>query len=197
MDLKTAKEIAITIGNQLKPYCEKINIAGSVRRYKPEVKDIELVCQPLTFLAPPAELFGNPERKPILAFCNVVASLGRVIKGKPDGKYMQIELPTLPHTINLDLFIPEPHDYYRQYAIRTGSADYSARVIAGGWVAKGWCGSDQGLRRIEDCQERITGGKKKWICINPKGEKPPVWESEQEFFDWIGVKWVEPKLRNL
>ena len=194
MELAKAKDIAIEVGRQLLPHCDKLNIAGSIRRGKPDVKDVELVCLPTTYQAPPEQLFGNPITKPIPAFYTVVAGLGNVIKGKPEGKYMQIDLR---QGIVLDLFMPDPHDYFRQYAIRTGSADYSARVIASAWVAKGWCGSDHGLRLISDCQERISGGKKTWICVNPNGEKPPVWESEQAFFEWLGVKWVEPKLRNL
>lgn len=81
-------------------------------------------------------------------FVELVKSLGRVIKGKPDGRYMQIELP---QRINLDLFMPEADDYFRQYAIRTGSAEYAAYTIAGGWRKIGWCGSDQGLRKTSDC----------------------------------------------
>lgn len=30
----------------MKPFCEKVRVAGSIRRGKPEVKDIELVAIP-------------------------------------------------------------------------------------------------------------------------------------------------------
>ncbi|GAB4023333.1 hypothetical protein GCM10028808_73470 [Spirosoma migulaei] len=191
---KSAADIAIEIGYQLMPHCEKLNIAGSIRRKKPQVKDIELVCIPRCIA--PTDLFGNVIGKPepIPAFVELVKSLGVPVRGQPTGKYTQI---TLHQGIALDLFMPDSFDYYRTYAIRTGSADYSAKVIAGGWKAKGWCGSDKGLRLIADCQNRATGGKMDWICINPNAEKPPVWESEQEFFDWLGVQWIKPELRNL
>ena len=75
------------------------------------------------------------------------------------GKYMQIKLR---ENIILDLFMPDDFDYYRQYAIRTGSADYAAKIIATGWKKKGWCGSDKGLRKISDCVETKTpDGKSK------------------------------------
>jgi hypothetical protein len=96
-------------------------------------------------------------------------------------------------TINLDLFMPQPDDYYRQYAIRTGSADYSKNVIANGWLKKGWCGTDEGLRLQYDCCKAASG----WKITRKEGQKPPVWESEEIFFEWLGVQWMEPWLRNM
>jgi len=192
-----AREIAIALGERLKPFTEKINIAGSIRRQKPDVKDIELICLPRYIEMVHSDLFGAKTIERVISenFVGTVKSLGKVIKGQPDGRYMQIELR---ERINLDLFIPEPDDYYRQYAIRTGSADYAARTIAAAWKRKGWCGSDQGLRLIADCIEHPQpGGKSKWECINPGAEKPPVWNSEQEFFEWLGINWIMPKLRTI
>lgn len=195
-DFRSAKDIAIAVGLQLLPYCTILNIAGSVRRLKPQVKDIEICCVPKQVEVAGLDLFtqsvGYPETHP--EFIKILTTLGMVVKGKPTGKYMQIELH---QGINLDLFMPDDFDYYRQWAIRTGSADYSAKVIAGGWKAKGWCGSDKGLRLISDCQNRASGGKMSWTCINPNAEKPPVWESEEHFFDWLGVQWIKPELRSI
>jgi len=63
----------------------------------------------------------------------------------------------LPSGINLDLFVPQRHDYYRQYATRTGSGDYSYKVIASAWVSKGWVGTPDGLHKREDCSEYSNG----------------------------------------
>ncbi len=46
MKLDKALEIAERTKKLLAPYCERIEIAGSIRRKKPEVKDIELVAIP-------------------------------------------------------------------------------------------------------------------------------------------------------
>ena len=46
MTLERAKEIAEKVVSQLSPYCERIEIAGSVRREKPFPKDVEIVCIP-------------------------------------------------------------------------------------------------------------------------------------------------------
>jgi len=196
MLLKQATDIAIGYWKLLKPHCTICKIAGSIRREKPEVKDIEIVALPK--FDETTDLFGNVTGKVrSAAWINSVAGLGTVVKGKADGKYMQIQLP---EGINLDLFMPDDFDYWRQYAIRTGSADWTARFIAGGWKNIGWCGSDVGLRMQSQC-EGIKGpdGKMKWKCTQPKHQQilPPHWNSEEEFFAWIKLPWVEPKNRNI
>lgn len=190
LELAKARRLADALVLELEDYCDRIHIAGSIRRQKAEVKDIEIVCQAKTFVAGGGGLFDEGTRHYAIvpAFRRTVEGFGEAIKGKPDGRYMQILLPS---GIKLDLFMPSEHDYFRQFAIRTGSADYSARVIAGGWKRKGWCGTDQGLRRIADCEETKSG----WKIINPNAELPPHWKSEPEFFAWLGVKWIEPKDR--
>ncbi|MES2219381.1 MAG: hypothetical protein V4587_00255 [Acidobacteriota bacterium] len=42
----TAYKLALACCGQLAEYCEKIEIAGSIRRARPEVNDIDLVCLP-------------------------------------------------------------------------------------------------------------------------------------------------------
>ena len=190
--LEVAQKIAVDICYKLQPFCEKINIAGSVRRKKPEVKDIEIVCVPKQETQ--YDMFGTPFTSGrSRGLRDLVLTLGRAIKGSSNGKYMQIELP---QGINLDLFMPDDFDYYRQYAIRTGSADYAAKIIATGWKKKGWCGSDKGLRKISDCVETKTpDGKSKWKCVKANAELPPVWQSEEQFFEWINVKMLHPSQR--
>ncbi len=46
MELEKAKVIAEKLKSLLAPVCEKIEVAGSIRRQKPEVGDIELLCIP-------------------------------------------------------------------------------------------------------------------------------------------------------
>lgn len=186
--LNIAQEIAEDLVGVLAPHCERIHIAGSIRRKKPFVKDIEIVCQPKKDVF--TNLFGEEINTGTNApFKKVVAQLGEVIKGNPDGRYMQIKLP---QGIKLDLFMPDPDDYFRQFAMRTGSADYSAAVIAKRWVDLGWVGTSEGLRRKEDCQK---SGDSPWKIINKTGKRPPVWKSEEEFFGWLNLEWIEPEKR--
>lgn len=196
MELIKAKEIADKLVNLLTPYSKIINIAGSIRREKPEVKDIEIVCLPKKVQGGQVDIFDESPQDMIVSteFIRTVYSLGTVLKGKATGRYMQI---VLPEGINLDLFIPEESDFFRQYVIRTGSGDYSHKVIATGWKKFGWVGSDLGLRKMSDCVEtKLPDGKSKWKCVKPNAELPPVWTSEEHFFEWLGIKWIDPTLRN-
>lgn len=195
MFLQTAQNIAISYCYKIQPYCDKLHIAGSVRRLKPDVHDIEIVCLPKVEVS--KDLFGG-DAAVIRSkeFIETVNKFGKIIKGNATGRYMQIELP---EGINLDLFIPAHEDFYRIYAVRTGSADYAFKVIANGWKNKGWCGvNGLGLRKISDCVEtKTTDGKSKWTCVNKNAEKPPVWATEADFFRWIGVPMVHPSKRNV
>lgn len=193
MKLLEAKNIAVELCYKLQPHCDKINIAGSIRRQKPEVKDIEIVCLPKTYEA--KDLFGaTSETMRSEEFKVQVMQLGKVIKGKPSGRMMQIELKN----IMLDLFIPQPHDYYRQYAIRTGSSQYSSLVIATAWKLLGWCGTEYGLRKIHECEEiKLPENKSKWICKRAFPTLPPVWNDEQEFFSWLQVPYLNPIKRSM
>ena len=190
MELKKAEAIALSTIELLKPHCDKIEGAGSIRRLKPDVKDIEIVALPKDKIR--LDVFGA-KLKDGRAKCFSVAvqPLGTILKGSPvDGRYVQIKLL---QGINLDLFLPQPDDYYRQFAIRTGSSDYSRKVIATAWYKMGWCGTHEGLRKKRDCVATASG----WKWVNKNGECPPIWESEQHFFEWIGVRWIKPHLRNV
>lgn len=199
--LDKAKKIAIDAGNKLLPYCDRLNLAGSIRRGKKEVHDIEIVCQPKKVKTGQKDLFGGDSTKLEIhaEFVKTVNSLGKVLKGKPDGRMMQIELLTghMPKTIVLDLFMPQPEDYYRQYAIRTGSADYSAKVIATAWRKLGWVGTSDGLRLEEECvgNKDAKTGKVKWRCIVDNPHLPEPWISEEQFFAWLGIQYLPPSVR--
>lgn len=198
MQYQQARDIAINIFKKLQPYCKVVDIAGSVRREKPECGDIEILCSPKT--TDIKDLFEEVIGKQRMAgFVDIVNSLGVIIKGNPkEGKYIQI---LLPQNINLDLFIPNEWDYYRQVAIRTGSKDYSHKVLANAWLKKGYCGTDDGLRKQSDCIEKVIGSypdgreKKKWFCVNKNPWKPPAWKDEYEFFKFLDLTWQTPSLR--
>lgn len=190
MILQEAQPIAERILSALLPYSHegRCHIAGSVRRQKPEVKDIEIMFQPR--ISYNHDLLGaqiNHHRSVIAVM--EIRKLGKLLSGKPnDGRYCKIELP---EGINLDLFMPEPYDYYRMFAIRTGSADFSHKVIANGWLKKGWVGTEFGLRKAEQCYQHVAeSGSKKWICSASYPTHPPEWQSEEEFFQWLGIDYI-------
>ena len=113
--------IAEKIVALLKPYCDRIEIAGSIRRKKENVKDIEIVC--------------IPKQIDLMLFIGEVNQLGEITKGDPAKKYVQLRLP---EDIKLDLFMASKENWGLIFAIRTGPAEFSHNVLATGWVKKGY-----------------------------------------------------------
>lgn len=106
------------------PHSLRIEVAGSIRRKRPEVGDLELVCIP-KFHTDPEDLFEEKtERDP--KFVQAVNKLPR-LKGNGYGKYVKISIEE--HDIHLDLFITTPQQWGVIFMIRTGSAEFSHRMV--------------------------------------------------------------------
>lgn len=138
LPLATADEVAAKVLELLKPHCHRIDIAGSVRRRRPTIGDLEIVCIPKPYDASPL-------------FCSGIASVvnqwPKVIGDLP-CRYTQRVLPW--HGMKLDLFMPHPDGYGLQLAIRTGSAEWSHRRLAAAWVRAGFTSKEGLLRRSSD-----------------------------------------------
>jgi DNA polymerase/3'-5' exonuclease PolX len=195
-----ALKVAQYIDALLRPHCEKLHIAGSIRRMRHQVKDIEIVCQPKQ----EKKFSGLFQEETFITDRNFTEALATItdaiIKGNVDGRYMQIKTNSKNCPgIYLDLFMPQPEDFYRMLAIRTGSADYAHHIIAGAWKRLGWVGVKEiGLCRIEECHYTQDASKKKtWhLTAGKRKLEPPVWKSEADFFSWIGVKYIDPQYRD-
>ena len=124
MELYKALQIAEKVKAQLAPHCERIEIAGSIRRKKPDVGDIEIVAIPKPY---DIGLFES-------GIATIVKQWEKV-KGELPCKYTQ---RILPEGIKLDLFFAEHDNWGNILAIRTGSAEYSHRTLAYEWVSQGY-----------------------------------------------------------
>jgi DNA polymerase/3'-5' exonuclease PolX len=125
--------------NALTPYCERILIAGSIRRMKPEVKDIEIVCIPKMV---PTGLFNDAlEVDP--DFCATVKRWHKV-KGEPTGKYTQ---RMLPGGMKLDVFIVNADTWGWQVCLRTGSKAFNQDVLIKAMHQQGYESDEGSLRR--------------------------------------------------
>lgn len=149
MKYKEALHLAQSWKKRLTPHCNRIEIAGSIRREKPEVKDIELLCIPKTVQLQ-SSMFAEEEatrhRDPGFPTAITAAPQTRIIKGNPHtGKYIQIELQD--DEIKIDIFIATPENWGFMLAIRTGPADYSHKVLGRRWVKFGYHGEDGILKR--------------------------------------------------
>jgi DNA polymerase/3'-5' exonuclease PolX len=154
--------------NALTPYCEKILIAGSIRRMKPEVKDIEIVCIPKMV---PTGLFNDAlEVDP--DFCATVKRWHKV-KGEPTGKYTQ---RMLPGGMKLDVFIVNADNWGWILALRTGSSGFNQEVLLHAMHQQGYTSEDGSLHGHGQ------------VILTPE---------EVDVFRILKLPWVEPWAREV
>lgn len=175
--LVVAEFAANALLHALEPHCQRIEIAGSIRRKNESIGDIELVCIPRTVSAP-GTLFTPDGTVRDPAFASAVKSLGTLTKGNPEtGKYFSITVGKIERDfIKVDIFVATPKNWGLIFAIRTGPADYSHKVLAAGWVKNGYY-SREGTVYNRSTNEAI-----------------PVPE-EADLFKLAGVQLVTPQYR--
>lgn len=150
---------AETLARFLEPACARIEIAGSIRRRKPEPKDIELVAISNLMLGDTQgdeqmPMFGPmPETEKHLAVWYLLESLyrdrdasgnARVVPLKPgtserivDPNWTRkkvastryVKLHLQRSDVVVDLFLTTPEAWGAILAIRTGPADFSAAMV--------------------------------------------------------------------
>ena len=170
MRYEEAFTLALSLKQRLAPYCERIEIAGSVRRRKPECGDIELVAIPK--IEPVVDLLGETVCQRSL-LDQVLLDRYSVLKGK--DKYKQVLVDDVP----VDIYIqPDPATWGVNFTIRTGSADFAKWLV----TSRFYGGALPGNMRVEDA--RI------W-CMGAVLETP----EEQDVFKAIGIRWIEPEER--
>jgi len=111
MYLEHALPLAEKYVTLLAPHCERIEIAGSIRRKKFDVKDIEIVAIPKPY---ETGLFAS-------GIATVVNQWEKV-KGDLPCKYTQ---RILPEGIKLDLFFATPTNWGLILVYRTGSSEFN------------------------------------------------------------------------
>jgi DNA polymerase/3'-5' exonuclease PolX len=146
----------------------RIEIAGSIRRQRPHVKDVEICAIPLQ---EPSDLFGA-ELVTCEGFCAVVNQWRKDI-GEPTGKYTR---RFLPGGIKLDLFIVDPESWGLQLVYRTGSTDFNRCTLLPALKRHGYASLNGSLFH--------------------HGVLVPVHE-ESDLFALAGLPWVEPMAREV
>jgi len=192
MNLGYAWNIANDLLQRLQPACERIEIAGSIRRECPKVNDIELVAIPKEIMRQPA-LFGDAQS--LVGQTQLDAAIYELIEGgwmmppiKNGPKYKQI--PLLPKgivmPIKLDLFIVTPPAQWGvQFVIRTGpnkpNNNFSQWMVTqkskGGALPDGY--------QVEDGRVRMIEQEDYFISM----------PEESQYFTFCGMDYIEPKDR--
>jgi DNA polymerase/3'-5' exonuclease PolX len=175
-----AADVAIGIGRMLKPFCSRIRIAGSLRRHKAFVGDIELLYVP-RIGSRPRGLFDSEQFSLIEPFIQELLDQG-VIQKRPkiDGSFTWGDLIKLgihiASGIPIDLFATTEENWWVSFVIRTGSKQTNLRLTTGA----------QRLGRTLN-----AGG-----CgvTNADGSVTPA-TSEEHVFELCGVPYLEPRER--
>lgn len=140
MELANAKVIANIVVKALEPFCDRIEIAGSIRRQKSVVNDIDLVLIPRDRW-------------------NLDLALRRMGNYKMSGaKIARIEMDSIP----LDVYFATAETFATLLLIRTGSAENNIRLAT---LAKkrGWRLAASGGGLFNEHGERIAGDTEKSI----------------------------------
>jgi len=138
MKLERAQRIAESLKHDLEPFCHRIEIGGSIRRKKPEVKDIELVCIPKFGDYPTGQM--SLEGDPLTSYENLLfehIAANRDDKygiHKMGDKYAQIEVhhdhaTGVRQYIKVDVFTATQETWGYIFMIRTGPAEFSKWVV--------------------------------------------------------------------
>jgi DNA polymerase/3'-5' exonuclease PolX len=168
-----AKQVADELLAKLAPACERIEIAGGVRREKPECHDIELVAIPKT--EPIYDIFGEVAGQNNLL--NERVEELHLVLDKNGDRYKKI---IYTDELNCDLFIVrEPAQFGVIMVIRTGSAEFSHRIVTA---------RKYGGRMPSDCYCKDGAVHDKSGRIIPMPE-------EIDFLNFLGLGWIEPDER--
>lgn len=189
--LTEATLIAKRVIMALAPFCERIEVAGSIRRLKPEVHDIEIVFVPkqTLYVAPvitTTNLFGDSTsikvgedeviRHPGFAeaYRTVCHQNFQGAVGDP-SKNKYIKGREIQSGAQVDLFGCRLENWGNIFMIRTGSADFS-HMMAKRWNQFGWHSKDGVL---------IKGGTEK------------VFAEEEDLFEFLHLVVPPPMHREL
>lgn len=140
MELERAQKIAAEVIKRLSPYCQKIEVAGSVRRQKPTVRDIDLVLIP----------------KDLWNLHSELMELGQL---KMSGKKI---MRVMVGSTQVDIYVADEDTWATLLLIRTGSAENNIRLAT---LAKKrvWHLAASGDGLFDENGERIAGDSEESI----------------------------------
>jgi DNA polymerase/3'-5' exonuclease PolX len=166
-------QLALRYREALAPYCKQIEIAGSLRRRKPSIKDIDLVAEPHRTLR--VDMFGETIGFQ-LPLDEIVPTFGQRSKNGP--RYKQIKLTGGLH-LELYLVLP-PAQWGYIFTLRTGPSEFGHWLVTprnrGGALPSHLTARDGGIYEGETLLETPT---------------------EASLFELLRLRWCEPEQRGI
>lgn len=128
--LGEAAAVADMLVALLAPACHRLTVAGSIRRGRPDVGDIELVAVPITGTIPDG-MFGEGQVNRLTERIDWLLAAGRLAPHPTDPKrgerYSKLLHPA--SGLQVDLFSAAPDNFGLILLIRTGPAGYSHSFV--------------------------------------------------------------------
>jgi len=168
-------------------YCERCEIAGSVRREKAMVGDIDIVCIPKQ---PPAlfDIVGDGYSWNMLQVQleHMVMHKKLYRANKGNGTNPTFYIPSLydkaiEKNFKLEISMTTAEAWPVLFAIKTGCAEFSKRLVTlkneGGYLPS-------------DC--KVEGGWQVW-----RGDERLQFADEREFIEFCCGRWLEPQEREV
>lgn len=168
-DLATARAVVEDMADLLAPLCQKLEIAGSIRRGKPAVKDAELVVIPLPGLL-------NYTDEMVQRGLIDKALYGDAQSTRWGNKYRGM----LYRGMKVELFLADEDNWGYQYWLRTGPGDANTFIMS--WLK--W--------RKAPIQARDGD----WFWTRSDETVRLAVRSEQEMFELLGMPFIEPQNRS-
>lgn len=165
-----ALRLANRLIERIHPWCDRIEIAGSLRREKALVRDVDLVVIPSQI-----EASDRLFEKRFIRDPRFVAELKhlQITKGDPvTGR--QIQISGYPGWPKIELWIADQDNWGYIYALRTGPGDYNKGIL---------------VPRLKDKHFMMEKG-----YLYKHGTLVPV-PTEAALFQLIGQDYLDPKLR--
>jgi len=187
-----ALSIAQNLVEALTPFCEQIQIAGSLRRGSSEVKDIEIVAIPRLEIKQMLDMFGHVlETREISALDNALELAIFPWQRDEEVKRWGPRYKRLRHIttgICCDLFITDCLRWGYQLTIRTGPAMFSKAIVTLA-LRRGWHFTDSLLHKHQKHNDKVCerGGKCTLLELTLE---------ERDIFKALSIPWCEPADRS-
>lgn len=183
-----ALEVTKEIVEALRPHCDRLIVAGSLRRRKEEVGDIEILyISHFSESADPIDLFGgtirvNQTEEMIRQLCadrGIIKPRRNVCGSEMWGPWNKLGTH-IKTGIPIDLFATTHRAWFNYLVCRTGSKENNMR-IASAAQAKGWAWKpySSGFVRTKPL---YAGDQEKTHTVH----------SEEDVFKFVGLPYLEP-----
>lgn len=184
MKTKFPRAVALAVAKELcdalKPVTERLIVAGSLRRRKAEVGDVEILFVPRTETVPDG-LFDTKVESLVdrvlerLVGAGVLARRKNVNGSEMWGAKNKLALHA-PSGVPVDLFVATEANWWNYLVCRTGPGE-SNIAICNAAIARGWKWNPYGA------------GFSRAVGL---GTEERAMGSEREVFEFVGLPWREP-----